>query len=131
MVRASGEIWRCQASGRMLDQRFGVLSHYKNEKGCCTKFVASRNSLFLCLRETRTREGTQKEHPVSAVRVTAHPLLLPPRLCLLVAVERMFLLPSLYHRGLGRQPSTNVIANSLETTKQMEKIYFHFGALGL
>ena len=48
-------------------------------------------------------EGTQKEHPVSAVRVTAHPLLLPPRLCLLVAVERMFLLPSLYHRGHGRQ----------------------------
>lgn len=44
-------------------------------------------------------EGTQKEHPVSAVRVTAHPLLLPPRLCLLVAVERMSLLPSLYHRG--------------------------------
>lgn len=76
-------------------------------------------------------EGTQKEHPVSAVRVTAHPLLLPPRLCVLVAVERMFLLPSLYHRGLGRQPSTNVIANSLETTKQTEKIYFHFGALGL
>lgn len=48
---------------------------------------------------SRTREGTQKEHPVSAVRVTAHPLLLSPRLCLLVAVERMFLLPSLYHRG--------------------------------
>lgn len=102
-MRASGAIWRYQASGRMLNQRFGVLSQYKNEKGCCTKFVASRNSLFLCLRETHTMEGTQKEHPVSAVKVTAHPLLLPPRLCLLVAVERMFLLPSLYHRGLGRQ----------------------------
>ena len=99
MVRASGEIWRCQASGRMLERRLGGLSQYKNEKGCCTKFVASRNSLFLCLREMRMREGTQKEHPVSTVRVTAHPLLLPPRLCLLVAVERMFLLPSLYHRG--------------------------------
>ena len=44
-------------------------------------------------------EGTQKEHPVSAVRVTAHPLLLPPRLCVLVTVERMFLLLSLYHRS--------------------------------
>ena len=103
-VRASGETWGNQASGRMLNQRFGGLSQYKNEKGCCTKFVASRNSLFLCLRETHTMEGTQKEHPVSAVRGTAHPLLLPPRLCVLVTVERMFLLPSLYHRGLGRQP---------------------------
>ena len=135
MVRASGETWGKQASGRMLDQRFGVLSHYKNEKGCCTKFVASRNSLFLCLRETCTREGTQKEHPVSAVRVTAHPLLLPPRLCLLVAVERMFLLPSLYHRGAWKATKNGVISVSLETTKQMEKIYFQhtvfFGALGL
>ena len=113
MVRASGEIWRCQASGRMLDQRFGVLSQYKNEKGCCTKFVASRNSLFLCLRETHTMEGTQKEHPVSAVKVTAHPLLLPPRLCLLVAVERMFLLPSLYHRGAWKATEDNFISVSL------------------
>ena len=116
-VRASGGTWGNQAGGRMLDRRFGGLSQYKNEKGgCCTKFVASRNSLFLCLRETRTREGTQKEHPVSAVRGTDHPLLLPPRLCVLVAVERMFFLPSLYHRGAWKATKNGVISVSLETT---------------
>ena len=47
------------------------------------------------------------------------------------ASGRMLNLPSLYHRGLGRQPRNGFIVDSLETTKQMEKIYFHFGALGL
>ena len=132
-MRASGEIWRCQASERMLDRRLGGLSQYKNEKRAAARslltwppkvrlrgsnfwgslHVASHNSLFLCLRETRTREDTQKEHPVSAVRVTAHPLLLPPRLCLLVAVERMFLLPSLYHRAAWKATEDNFISVSL------------------
>ena len=54
-----------------------------------------------------------KKHPVSAVRVTAHPLLLPPRPCVLVAVERMFLLPSLYHRDAWKATEDNFISVSL------------------
>ena len=67
MVRASGEIWRCQASERMLDRRLGALSQYKMKNGLLHEVCSfAQQPIFLWLRENaRYGRHTKRTSSVS------------------------------------------------------------------